>query len=465
MTPPPRPEPTTAPTEVAADATAGLPILAEVPALAAVLDVARRIDRLVAELIGGLMDLLAHDVAEHATGVALEQWLAIVGRRTGADRRMLLTTCEVLGRLPTLRHAFLDNATISWAQTRAVVLKVCRLPRHLDEAIDTALGPVVRGAAGADPDALGHAVTWALNGLDPTPPGPSVAPTTQFFAMQPRLDGTGGRVWGEFDALGFATLDAALELPATTGRRTRTSFGADPHPESARSVARAAGAARATRLLELLEGHVATPTDPPAPRATARPHLLVRLDLATLLDRDQLPAQLLTTLTGGRMWARATTIRDLVEARGAELRTIVLDDTGATVGVGRRTRIPPGWLTEATLALHDTCTAPGCQTAARRCHTDHAAPWHPTGPDRTPGHTDLDNLAPLCATHNHSKEPAGWTTAQDPNGARTWHHPRTGLTTRTLPATWRPPPTRPPPSDDLGTRPDHRSPPDPHVPF
>jgi hypothetical protein len=460
---------------------ASLPVLDEVPELAAALEVARRIDRLVADLVGRLLDLQAHDVAEHTTGVPLEQWLAIVGRRTGADRRMLLTTCEVLRRLPSLRAAFLSDGSVSWAQVRSLALRVERLPRHLDDRLDAELARAIEGTADADPDALGNAISWVLGALDPGPQQAEqrVAEDHEFFAMQPRLDGSGGRVWGEFGPVGFATLDAVLHDPGDRpAGRTRAGFGHDPDPDAAREAATSAGRARAARLLELLEVGAATVagasrstaatagTDPivgtgavddagaregaeagdrehgPTPSKPGR-SLLVRVELATLLDRSALPATLLTTLTGGRMWVDAPTARRLADEREVDLRLVVVDDTGAVVGVGRKQRYAPGWLRDATLALHDTCSAPGCRVAARLCQVDHARPWTPRT-DRGPGRTDIDQLAPLCGTDNHDKEAAGWRVAQHPDGSRTWHHPRTGLTTRTMPATWRPPPRRGP---------------------
>jgi hypothetical protein len=177
----------------------------------------------------------------------------------------------------------------------------------------------------------------------------------------------------------------------------------------------------------------------------SRPQLLIRTELSTLFDRDQLPASLLTTLTGGRLALDATSLRRLVETRGADVRAIVLDDHGAVVGVGRRRRIPPGWLTDTTAALHDTCSHPGCRRGIRGCDTDHANPWHPARPGDPPGRTDADQLAPLCRAHNRTKESEGWRVTQDADGTRTWHHRATGLTTRTLPATWRPPPDGPAP--------------------
>ena len=172
------------------------PVLAEVPELGQVLAAARAVDRLVAQLISGLLTLTDHDLAEAVTGVAIDQWLAIAGGRTHADRRMLLTTCEVLRRLPTLRTAFLVDATVSWAQVRAVVLRVVRTPRHLDDGIDHAIADALRpGGAPADPDDLVHVVGAAVAAQE-SAAEPSPEPTREpeeFLALQPRLDGTGGR--------------------------------------------------------------------------------------------------------------------------------------------------------------------------------------------------------------------------------------------------------------------------------
>jgi hypothetical protein len=127
----------------------------------------------------------------------------------------------------------------------------------------------------------------------------------------------------------------------------------------------------------------------------------------------------------------------LCDTRGVELRTIIVDH-GTVVGVGRQTRRPPGWLTDIVAALHDTCTGPLCDRPARGAQLDHAVPWWPTGPDQPPGTTDVDNIGPLCRTTNQDKEAAGWLATQTADGRRRWHHPRTGLTTTSIPATWRP---------------------------
>jgi hypothetical protein len=50
----------------------------------------------------------------------------------------------------------------------------------------------------------------------------------------------------------------------------------------------------------------------------------------------------------------------------------------------------------------------------------------------------VSNVGPLCEATNREKEAAGWRTVQNAAGVRTWRHPRSGLTTTTVPATWRP---------------------------
>ena len=445
---------------------ADFPVLAEVPELGEALAAAQAVDRLVARLISCLLDLTEHDLAESATGVAIDQWLALVAGRTHADRRMLLTTCDVLRRLPTLRSAFIDHGTVTWAQVRAVVLRVVRLPHRLDDVADQAIGDAILGSSRhSDPDDLVHAVSIAVSSLEAgaDTPSPTLREPQEFLALQPRLDGQGGRVFGEYGAVNFATLDAALapdrrDLDTATDHDDPSDHaddhrphghGSDPDSDDGDRVRSrpgrwdhaSVGRARAQRLLDLLAGADHADSDGRADgRAAGRPQVLVRVDLGTLLDRDQLPADLLTTLTGGHVWADAATIRRLIDERGADLRTVVLDDTGAVLGVGRRTRVAPDWLADAILARHTTCAHPTCGTSARSSDLDHADPWWPLD-DGPGGATDQANLAPVCARHNRSKEREGWRVTQHPDGRRRWHHPRTGLTADTRPETL-PPATR-----------------------
>jgi hypothetical protein len=438
----------------------GLPVLAEVPELAAVLEDLVAVDRILARALEGIIRLQDQAVSESATGLPLERWLAAIARRTGSDRRMLATAATACRRLPSLRTAF-GRGRLSWAQVRTVALKIERLPRRLDDRVDAAVADALDAAPDTDPDALVRVIGWHLQTIDAehaTNQASAGEPQADWLAMQPRLDATGGEVHGDFGAEGFALLDAALNTATPSVGRQRDGIGADVDPETSRAGARHFARQRAERLKQLCRTGttVSGPDGGPdgaADGAGSDPdgglsdipgnQTLLRADLDTILSR--MPAALLTRLTGGRLHVDASTASRLMDTYGTRLR-VVLVDHGRIVGIGRASRQPPGWLAEATLALHDTCTEPGCHVAARTCDLDHARPW--ADRDR-PGRTDTDQLAPLCPTANHDKEAAGWHVTQQPDGTRTWTHPRTGLTTTTLPATW-----RPPPPDDSAVGPD-----------
>jgi hypothetical protein len=415
----------------------GLPVLAELPELAAVLDRLTVADDALLDAVVGLADLLACDRVETTTGVGVEHWLSIVARMTRMDRRLLLRTCRLLGRLPSL-DAAVRGHRVSFAQVRGLTIALRSAPRRLDDQVDAVLAGLLDGLDGfdrPDPDVLVRQVADALDELDADDLAAREQGATagRYLQLQPRLDGTGGRVVGDLDAAGLALLDAATTPTAAQAAQ------AGSH-----------GAARADLLLARLTG--STPTDRPDDTegragAEADPHawmqtltpprLLLRLPFDTLCD-DRVPADLLTTLVGGRLRLTSAAARRLAEAAGARLRAIVIDDDGTVLGVGRTTRQPPGFLRDAIAALHDTCTGPGCQMPACSAQIDHATPWWPTRPDQPPGTTDLDNLGPLCATTNRAKETGGWRLTQTLAGTRTWTHPRTGLTTTTIPTTWRP---------------------------
>ena len=449
----------------------GLPVLAEIPGLATVLEQLREADRLIARAIEGILLLQDHADVAMVTGVSLESWVTTIARRTRADARMLLAAAEMARRLPTLRAGF-QEGRLSWAQVRAVALKARPLPRSLDDRVDQAIADALDGTGGSEPDAVTRVISWSLAALQPT----SAERTErreqerEFLGMQPRLDGSGGRLWGEFGATSWAVIDAAVNPPPTRGADEEVSddevsaHGADPVGRG-----EADGRGRAAQLIDALErglaGGAGDPrpadgsatagdpdrTTPPTRASASRPQLLLRADLDALLDRAQTPGALLTSVLGGHVRVSAATARRLLEERGADLRTVIIDQTGGVVGVGRRVRVAPGWLRDAILALHDTCSAPGCSAPARTSEIDHARPWQPARPHDLPGSTDVADLAPLCALHNQRKERDGWTVRQTSDGRRHWTHRRSGLSTATIPSTWRPragPPPPPGPAPD-----------------
>ena len=408
-------------------------MLAEAPELAGLLEDLAAVDRLLVRVIDTL--ILAEDasLSEAATGLPIERWLAGLAGRTRSDRRMLATAAQACRRLPGV-HGEFRAGRLSWAQLRTIALRVQRLSSDHDQQIDQELTRAL-GLAGTrpDPDSLLCVISQVLDAHQrPAGDGERAdgAPEVDFLAMQPRLDGTGGTLYGDFGPGGFAAIDNRL-APDTPDTGSREGFGQDAGTEKGEATGRQLAQSRAEKLIELCT----TEPDGDGGRAPVPASYVVRLDVETLLRlAPDKAATLLTTMTGGAMWLDAATARLLADRHGTALR-LVVHDQGRIVGVGRRTGKVPGWLAEATLAVHDTCTAPGCAVAARVCDTDHALPYS------RDGRTDADNLAPLCAIDNHAKEPGSWRCRQHPDGRRTWRHQPTGLTTTTLPTTWRPPST------------------------
>lgn len=435
-------------------------VLAGCPPLERLLEVLGELDRLNAAAVGLVDRLQASGEAEALTGLPLEMWLSVRGRQVRSDRQMLGATADVLRWLPSLRGAF-RRGEVAWGQVRAVVLVVVKLPAQLHDAIDAELAATIPALRDAEPDALVHAVRRATDHAAPTPADGDEAGAVRdrYLALQPRLDGSGGTIHGDFDPTGFAVLDAWFATGPPPACRTRDHLGEEPDPARQRTGARRLGRRRADQLVEHLARDLAgDPTDVPAGphsgsdagneaagstqpdevdgptgRARPRPTLLLRLPYSSLLG-GEIPGDLLTTLTGGRLRLSARASRELVDRGGADLRAIVVDELGEVVGVGRRTRVPPGWLRDALLARDAICSAPGCRVAARRCHLDHGQRW------QDDGRTDIANLSPLCATDNHARERDGWTAVGDVDGTRRWEHRRTGLSVRHVPDTWRPPP-------------------------
>jgi len=469
-------------------------VLEAAPGFASVLGWLVDADRQIARAIDVLADLDSSAIVE-ATGVGANQWMAIVARRTASDVRMIMTAAKICRRVPSLRAGFVDGR-LSWAQVRAVSLICHRLPTHLDDSIDGAVASVVDDDTVDEPNAVVWAVRQALASVEPgTVTKPDSVPS-EFLAMQPRGDGHGGQLFGEMGAQTWAVIDAALN----TRTGTAGAVAVDNRPDAGRRrldrlvslldatlagndmpAATGTGDATATADATATSGTVdatttsgtsgssdpsdttgttgaAKATDPCGPPAgkqgpaepgrgmRSRPQLLVRAELDALLSRRDVPGVVLTGLLGGKVWMDASSTRRMIDERGADLRTVILD-SGKVVGVGRRTRVPPGWLSDALLAIHDTCCAPGCDAPARSADIDHAVPWHPARPTDRPGRTDIDQLAPVCAHHNRRKERDGWRVVQHADHTRTWSHPRSGLSTTTAPSTWQPanrPVTEPP---------------------
>jgi hypothetical protein len=79
------------------------------------------------------------------------------------------------------------------------------------------------------------------------------------------------------------------------------------------------------------------------------------------------------------------------------------------LNLGRTTRLANRAQRRALRGLYRGCAIPGCSVAYDRCELHHVVWW------RHGGHTDLDNLIPICTSHHGKVHHDGWIVALGPN--------------------------------------------------
>lgn len=387
-------------------------------------------------------------------GADLDAILAVDARAPRFQARLLRKAAVLRASMPALWNLF-SKGDISAEQFRDIAVRVQRLDTpalvavdaHLEWLADTGQFDGCVDAAWLTSQ-VDSAIFEALP--DILEQAEKDRTRTEFVSLQPDLFG-GGRLYGELGPENFQTVSSGLDARITRDRLLDRAAllpadGDDAHHlhEAARHNRQTIGAARAAALAGLCRDELSgtTPSAGDGGRAP-RVALTITASLDTLAGFDR-PAQLLHRLSGGRMWISATEARRLTDQHPTLVRTIVLDETGQALGIGRRHQKPPGWLADTIRALNPTCTMPGCDQSSQTCDIDHAHEWRDGGP------TDLDNLAPVCRRHHTAKTNGLLTARQHPDGARTWTDRQTGWTGSTGPPATRTLPSRP-----------HDHPPDP----
>lgn len=133
-----------------------------------------------------------------------------------------------------------------------------------------------------------------------------------------------------------------------------------------------------------------------------RPHLNVRVDLATLERRAGASA---AELDWGEVISGEAARRLACDAGVSRLIT---DGNSEPLDVGRRTRTIPAALRRAVIARDRHCTEPGCDRPPGWCEIHHKKHWADGGT------TALDNLELRCRLHHHGDHEGQW----KPEGVR-----------------------------------------------
>jgi hypothetical protein len=122
----------------------------------------------------------------------------------------------------------------------------------------------------------------------------------------------------------------------------------------------------------------------------ARPVILALTEMSVLWD--QLKIRGWCQLDDGTRLT-ANQVRRL--ACEADILPMVLNDHGVPDDFGRTVRLATNKQRLALRALHPTCAAESCDVDFDWCEIHHLRPWEQGG------HTNLDNLVPLCSYHHH----------------------------------------------------------------
>jgi hypothetical protein len=163
-----------------------------------------------------------------------------------------------------------------------------------------------------------------------------------------------------------------------------------------------AGARRADALVALCSARIAEDADPD--RATVVIHA----------QTDPIEGGLFNCEIEGGPAIHPQTLRRLLCT--ARVQTVLEDDSGQPVHLGRIRREPPDWMMRQLRYRDSECTFPGC--GARRFTQAHHITWWEQG-----GRTDLDNLVLVCSFHHTLVHEYGWALRRDSDGTVRWFHP------------------------------------------
>jgi hypothetical protein len=205
--------------------------------------------------------------------------------------------------------------------------------------------------------------------------------TEDSFGLRAELPGAQGAI------IAKALERVAETIPVMPGAED------DPYPEDAK---------RADALVALCSARIAADPDP---------------DRATIVIHAQLEGLMAGTggceIEDGPPMHPETARRLLCTAR---VQTVLEDEHGEVVKLGRMHREPPAWMLRALKHRDRGCRFPGCGN--RRFAQAHHLTWWSRG-----GRTELENLALICSFHHKLVHELGWTVTRDADREIDWFQP------------------------------------------
>ena len=144
---------------------------------------------------------------------------------------------------------------------------------------------------------------------------------------------------------------------------------------------------------------------------TVKPHVIVTVDLADLVDPTTVPGAADLGFGAVISAARARWL-----ACDGDVTRIVVGPEGQPLEMGRSKRITPPHLRRAVELRDRHCVFAGCHAPAYWCDVHHLLEWI------NGGGTDIDNLALLCERH-HTKVHHGFRIVRQPDATWRTHRP------------------------------------------
>ncbi len=325
---------------------------------------------------------------------SMRSWLRGHLRLSAREAARIVGNGRALERLPSVASAFVAGAVT--AEQVAVIAPVAAVEVQAEAVgqgvdlteVDRTLAEVAATQVHA---ALGRVVQHFLSRLDPD--GSEPDPTElRILSIARHPDGTRS-FRGELDAIGGEKFEVWLESLVQVNR---------PAGDT-----RTRGQQLADALVQGVDNALASGQAPIL--RTVKPHVMVRIDLADLVDPSVGPS---AAQTG--FGAQISASRARWPACDGNVSRVVFGPDGHSLDLGRSHRVVPHQLRKAVELRDDECVFAGCDAPSHWCDVHHLIHWIDGG------ETTLENSALLCERH-HTKVHHGFRVERQPDGRwRTW---------------------------------------------
>jgi hypothetical protein len=336
------------------------------------------------------------ELAQAAEGDGLKgmaPWLRGHTRLSPAAAGRLVRAGRTLEALPAVAAAAAAGA-VTGEQVELlapVITPANRAAADAQNVDHAAVDTLLAGVAATRPHTkLAQVVHHYLERLNPD--GPEPDPTAgRRLSIAKHADGSTTGRW-ELDAVGSEKVQTALESIVAANR---------PAGDTRSRAQQLADA-----LVQLCDNLLASGTLPFL--RTVKPHLLVTIGVADLVDPSTAPAT-----ARANFGAVLSAARTRWAACDPDITRILLDPDGLPLDMGRTVRLVPPHLRRAVEARDQACVFAGCHAPTYWCEVHHLLEWA-----LDEGETSLENSGLLCERH-HTQVHHGYRIERD--AANRWH--------------------------------------------